>query len=200
MKSKSDHDHDAERHEHRGMSTKGQFDDEAILDIIGIQEGDIFLDAGCADGHFSIIASKKVGPKGKVIAIDIHKESLSGLKETIMVNEIPNIIVHVADLREELPLEDSSIDHYFMSNVMHGFVYNKELGPVAGEISRVLRVGGKLTLVEWDKNNVLNGPPGHHRLSVREAEELLRPFGLKLERIEMASPEHVLMIFSKVDK
>ena len=36
-----------------------------------LKEGMTFVDVGCGDGYFSILAAKKVGPDGRVYAVDI---------------------------------------------------------------------------------------------------------------------------------
>jgi SAM-dependent methyltransferase len=89
------------------------------------------------------------------------------------------------------------MDHFFMSNVMHGFVFNGEADSVLEAIKRSLKKGGTLSLLEWDKNNVVQGPPKDHRLSYLEAIDILAPFGLEPEKNIMASKEHVLMVFKK---
>jgi ubiquinone/menaquinone biosynthesis C-methylase UbiE len=186
-----------ERHEHHGKSSKGMFDDERVLRMIGLKERQTFMDGGCADGHFSISASKIVGEKGKVFAVDIHEPSLRLLSKEIEDAEITNIVVLKRDLRDETQFSSGSLDHFFMSNVMHGFVYNGETDKVLEVISKSLRKGGTLSLVEWDKNNVVNGPPKDHRLSYPEAIGLLQPCGLEPHKMVTLTEEHVLMIFKK---
>lgn len=196
MKNGQHHDHNG-RHEHHGKSSKGMFENERILKMIGLKEGQSFMDGGCADGHFSISASKIVGNKGRVFAVDIHESSLESLKKEIEEKGISNIIVMKRDLRENMQFGTGSIDHFFMSNVMHGFVFNGEADSVLEVISNSLRKGGILSLIEWDKNNVVHGPPKDHRLSYVEAISILAPFGLEPVKMIMASEEHVLMVFKK---
>jgi len=181
------------------MSSNGMFDDISILGVIGLKEDDTFLDAGCADGHFSLAASRKVGSGGIVYAVDVHSPSLDILEKEVINTGIGNIVIQHTDLRKKLPLMDETLDHYFMSNVMHGFVYNGEFEPVAEEISRLLKKRGKFSLIEWDRENVFSGPPADHRLSTGEAVGLLRPYGLELVKEIRVGPEHILMIFQKTD-
>ena len=62
-----------------------------------IRRGARVLDAGAAPGSWSQVASKRVGPKGEVVAID--------LKEINRANLPPNVRVLRGDLRE-ITLED----------------------------------------------------------------------------------------------
>ena len=173
------------------------FDDGRILDWIGVKFGQRFLDAGCADGHFSISASGIVGEKGTVYAFDVHEPSLEVLRSRISETGIGNIVVRNRDIREPLPVEPASLDHFFLSNVMHGFVYNGEAHGVLDNIERALRSGGFLSLIEWDKDNVRHGPPREHRLSKTEMTELLSGRGFTFHKMGKASEEHLLFVFRK---
>ena len=52
------------RHEQRGRSSRSFLDPSKILDGMDLQRGDRFLDAGCGEGHFSLVASELVGGGG----------------------------------------------------------------------------------------------------------------------------------------
>jgi FkbM family methyltransferase len=55
--------------------------------------GDTFLDVGSHYGIFSILASKLVGPMGKVIAVEPHGGALQVLRENLVVNRCENVEV-----------------------------------------------------------------------------------------------------------
>jgi len=196
MMEHSEHGHEG-RHEHLGRTSRGMFDDISVLEKIGVSEGHRFLDAGCADGHFSIAASQLVGASGHVFSYDIHEPSLELFREEVGWREIKNITVENKDVRQDLPVEDGTLDHFFMSNVMHGFVYNGESDQVILNMRRKLKRGGKLSFIEWDKENVERGPPKEHRLSFEEMKEILADKGFRPIFKDMASPQHVLMQFER---
>lgn len=56
-----------------------------------LNEGDIFIDIGANVGLFSLLASKKVGNTGKVIAFEPTPLTYSRLQENIILNEFKNI-------------------------------------------------------------------------------------------------------------
>mgnify|MGYP000912736447 CR=1 FL=1 len=61
---------------------------EETLFNAGLTKNDIFIDIGCGIGYFSIPASKIVGPKGKVFALDTSKEMLEELNRRINEDKI----------------------------------------------------------------------------------------------------------------
>lgn len=49
---------------------------DQTLRKLGIKEGEIIADIGCGIGYFTLPASKMVGEKGKIYAMDISAEML----------------------------------------------------------------------------------------------------------------------------
>ena len=64
---------------------------EAILSPLS--EGDVFVDVGANVGYYSILASKRVGPLGKVIAIEPFPGTVEQLKRNINANRVYNVNV-----------------------------------------------------------------------------------------------------------
>jgi FkbM family methyltransferase len=65
--------------------------------LCDLKTGDTFLDVGCHYGIFSILASKLVGPTGRVISVEPHGESLQIFRENVAFNQCENVeILNVA--------------------------------------------------------------------------------------------------------
>ena len=129
-------------HKHQGKSTRDLIDPKRVLNAIGLNEGQKFMDAGCGDGFISLVASKIVKDEGKVYALDAYEPSLDGLKREIEEFGIGNMEVILADMTIAIPLVDNLVDKCVMANVLHGFASEGTLGPVLKEINRVLKPGG----------------------------------------------------------
>ncbi len=56
------------------------------------KEGDIFVDVGAHIGKYTIIASKRVGANGKVIAIEADPDNFDLLNRNIQLNNLSNVI------------------------------------------------------------------------------------------------------------
>lgn len=61
--------------------------------LCNLKAGDAFLDVGCHYGIYSVLASKMVGPTGRVIAVEPHPESLELLRENLAINRCENVEV-----------------------------------------------------------------------------------------------------------
>lgn len=68
----------------------------ALLDRV-LQPGMVFLDGGANEGAYTVFAAARVGPKGRVIAVEPSSRELERLKRNIALNRLRNVdIVEVA--------------------------------------------------------------------------------------------------------
>lgn len=57
-----------------------------------LKEGDIVIDLGAGIGDFSVLASRKVGARGKIVAIEPNPDDFKLLSENIINNKCDNVI------------------------------------------------------------------------------------------------------------
>lgn len=64
---------------------------EEMLEQLGIKPGMVVCDMGCGDGYYTIELAKRVGPTGKVYAVDIQPEMLQELSRRCEQNALKNV-------------------------------------------------------------------------------------------------------------
>ena len=110
--------------------------------LAGIKEGEVILDIGSGGGLDVFLASKKVGPRGKVIGLDMTEQMVKRARQNARKGNYNNIEFRLADA-EDIPAKDNSID-LVISNCVINLAPNKE--KVYREIHRVLRPGGRFVI------------------------------------------------------
>ncbi len=70
-------------HKHHGKSTRDILDPKIVLSAMGLKQGQTLMDAGCGDGHISLVASSLVGTEGKIFSLDVYQPSLDQLYKYI---------------------------------------------------------------------------------------------------------------------
>lgn len=110
------------------------------LALAKIKKGSTVLDLGCGAGFDVFLASKKVGPNGKVIGVDMTEAMLEKAKNNSKKYGYKNVEFILGDI-ENLPLENNSID-FIISNCVINLAPNKD--KVFRESFRVLKKGGKM--------------------------------------------------------
>jgi ubiquinone/menaquinone biosynthesis C-methylase UbiE len=110
--------------------------------IANLKKGEVVLDLGCGAGFDVFLASRKVGPSGKVYGVDMTEEMIQKAKNNAAKNNINNVEFLLGEI-EDLPLEDNSID-VIISNCVINLSPNKE--QVFKEAKRVLKENGRLAI------------------------------------------------------
>lgn len=109
-----------------------------------IDEGETILDLGCGAGIDSLLAARRTGPTGKVIALDFLPEMLERTSAAAAEAGIANIETLEAEM-EAIPLPDESVDHVISNGVINLSARKRR---VLAECARVLRAGGRLSLAD----------------------------------------------------
>lgn len=110
--------------------------------LANLKEGETVLDLGSGGGIDAFLASKVVGPKGKVIGIDMAEEMVERATSTAKKYGYKNVEFRVGEM-ENLPLMESSVD-VVISNCVINLAPDKDR--VFREAHRVLKQGGRIMI------------------------------------------------------
>jgi SAM-dependent methyltransferase len=113
---------------------------DLMLDRAGVVPGSRVLDLGAGTGDQTLVAARRVGSEGLVLATDISAAVLDLAREAAVAAGLSNVETRVMDA-ERLDLDDDSFDAV-IARLSLQFIPNLELA--LAEVRRVLRPGGKL--------------------------------------------------------
>ena len=82
---------------------------ERMLDLAGIVLGDRVLDVAAGTGEQTLLAARRVGANGSVLATDIASRMLAGAAEAAQLAGLGNVETRVLDARS-LDFESASFD------------------------------------------------------------------------------------------
>jgi arsenite methyltransferase len=115
-----------------------------------IQEVTTVLDLGCGAGMDAIVASRRVGPRGRVVAVDFSSDMALKARQAVDESGADNIDVVVSG-GEHLPLETGSVDLALVNGI---FNLNPEREKLFYELARVMKHGGTV----WSAEIILKDP------------------------------------------
>lgn len=107
-----------------------------------IREGDTVVDLGSGAGIDILIAGRRVGPRGRVIGIDMTSAMVERARQNIGLAGLANVEVRQG-LIEELPVESGTVDLVISNCVIN---LSPEKPRVFAEISRILKPGGRFSI------------------------------------------------------
>ena len=155
----------------------------AAVDLIDPQPGMTLLDVGAGLGPATIEAAQRIGPGGRVIAVDPSPT----MRRILGLRRLWQPSRRLIDIRrgaaEDLPIATGSVDAALAVNAAHHF-NDTELA--TAELARVLKPGGRLLLIDEDFTNPNH--PYHHQGDTKEPDrddaariaELLTDAGLSV--------------------
>lgn len=121
------------------------------MQLAAAKRGDQVLDLAGGTGDLTILLSRRVGPKGRVVLSDINSSMLEeGRKRLINKGIVENVEFKQINA-EHIPFEDNTFDI-----VTIGFGLRNVTDKLAAlkEMKRVLKPGGRAVILEFSKPTV----------------------------------------------
>jgi ubiquinone/menaquinone biosynthesis C-methylase UbiE len=109
-----------------------------------IDPGDTVLDLGCGGGIDSILAARRTGPAGRVLALDFLPAMLDRTAAAAREAGLQNVETVEGEM-EAIPLPDESVDCVISNGVLN---LSPRKARALAECARVLRPGGELCVAD----------------------------------------------------
>lgn len=110
--------------------------------IVSLKDGETVLDLGSGAGFDCFLAARAVGPKGRVIGVDMTPEMVEKARENARKGGYGNVEFRLGEI-ENLPTADGSVDAV-ISNCVVNLSTAKERA--FAEAYRVLKPGGRVMI------------------------------------------------------
>ncbi|MFN7999400.1 MAG: class I SAM-dependent methyltransferase [Bryobacteraceae bacterium] len=166
---------------------------DAALDAIGVPKGGVAADIGAGVGYFTWRLAERVGPSGKVYAVDVQPGMLEKLSQNMAERNLDN---YQAVLGEENDpkLPPTRIDVALLVDVYHEFSHPQEM---LRKIRASLKPDGRMVLLEYRKEDPKVPIRPEHKMSVQEVKAEIEPEGFRLDKTIESLPRQHILIFKK---
>src|SRR5262245_5371049 len=175
---------------------RAERDDEeepnVALNVLKIAKGSTVADIGAGSGFITERLASRVGPTGKVYANDVQPQMLQLLASRLAKRKITNVmLVHGAIDDPRLPPE--SVDLEIMVDVYHEFSQPQAM---LRKLREALKIGGRMVLLEYRKEDPSIPIRPEHKMSVAEAKMEVEAEGFTLSRVDESLPRQHILIFT----
>ena len=171
-------------HEHAHHRRASESPDSYLSSLL--EKGLTIADLGCGDGFYCQYLQKYAN---KLYCVDVDCSVLEEAKKKVTISNAEFLCEDAA--KTSIPSE--SVDVAFLANAFHDM--DKE--EVVKEIKRILKKGGKVIIIEWEKKNTFFGPPLFIRISEEEVLNFFKDF--KLINKFKPSEHHYGLVLMKSD-
>ena len=125
---------------------------ELLEDAVGSARAAEWAEFGAGDGTFTLALARMLGPGAHIIAVDRDRGALRELEQRAVADGSHDIITTVpADFTKliELPgVAAGTLDGLLFANSLH---YVRNPSDVLNELAKLLRPGGRVVFVEYDR-------------------------------------------------
>ena len=118
---------------------------QEMLEQLKLKDGMVVCDLGAGDGYHTLQIAPRVGPSGKVIAVDIQPEMLQALSRRLAERRMENVETILGELWDP-KLPEKSVDLVLMVDVYHEFSHPVQM---LAALRKSLKQDGLIALVEF---------------------------------------------------
>jgi precorrin-6B methylase 2 len=167
-----------------------------LMEILKLKPGAVIADIGAGSGYYTFRLAEKVGPTGKVYAVDIQPEMLAIIRKRMKERNISNVeLIQGKEADPKLP--ENSTDLILMVDVYHEF---SEPFEMTEAMVKALKPGGRLVFVEFrleDQNVPIKLV---HKMTEKQVLKEMKPHALRWLGTDRTLPWQHVIFFEKQAK
>jgi putative heme-binding domain-containing protein len=166
---------------------------DTLVNGLEIPAGATVAEIGSGTGYFTWRLAQKVGPKGKIFAVDVQQKMLDLTAATLQTHHLSNVqLVLGADNDPHLPA--ASLDLVFIACAYHEF---SDPEAIITAVKRALKPDGRLVIVEYAEGHPFGPQDKAERMSINQIRAEIEPLGFELDRVLELLPIQHGLIFTK---
>jgi ubiquinone/menaquinone biosynthesis C-methylase UbiE len=164
-----------------------------LLDALKLKPGDVVADIGAGSGYFTFRIADRVGPKGKVFAVDIQPEMLAIIRQKMKSRNLSNI-EPILSTPTDPKLPAGAVDLILLVDVYHELAYPWEMTQA---LVRSLKPDGRLVFVEYRLEDPKVWIKLVHKMTEKQVrKEMTAQLVRWVETLEILPTQHII-IFKK---
>lgn len=152
---------------------------DVLIDALHIRPGATVADIGSGTGYFTWRLAQRVGPAGKVYAVDVQEDMLDRTKATVAEHKVANV-EYVLATESSPRLPERSIDLAFIAYAYHEF---GDPEAMMAAIRRALKPGGRVLVLEYAKESKIAPASPLHKMSFEEIRREIEPMGFVVDQL-----------------
>ncbi len=167
---------------------------DQMIELLGLKPGDNAADIGAGTGYVTWRMAKKVGPGGKVYAVEIQQEMLDLLSMNMKKRGVTNVVQALGTVTDP-KLPANALDLIIMVDVYHEFDHPHEMGEA---MARALKPGtGRLVFVEFRQEDPNVPIKEIHKMSEAQVKKEMTALPLEHTTTFTNLPWQHVIVFTK---
>lgn len=164
-----------------------------LLKSLDIKPGAVIADIGAGSGYFTFRLADRVGPKGKIYAVEIQQEMLDIIQKRMKESKVANVEPILGTISDP-KLPANSVDLVLMVDVYHEFSHPWEMTEA---MVRSLKPGGRIVFVEYRLEDPDVPIKLVHKMTEKQVRKEMEPHPLRWVKTDDILPRQHIIIFEK---
>jgi putative heme-binding domain-containing protein len=152
---------------------------DELIEALHIQPGATVADIGSGTGYFTWRLATRVGPRGKVYAVDVQQSMLDLTRAAVERHKLANV-EYVLATEQSVRLPERSLDFAFVAYAYHEF---GDPDATMAAIRRALKPEGRVLILEYAKESKIAPASPLHRMSFEEIRREIEPMGFVIDQL-----------------
>jgi len=170
---------------------------DLLLEALALKPGEVVADVGAGSGYFSWRMARKVGPTGRIFAVDIQQEMLDILMARMKKQQVDGIVRPVLGTVQDPKLPAGEVDTIILVDVYHELDFPYEM---TRAMIQALKPGGRLVLVEYRGEDPAVPIKPLHKMTVAQVRREMSVQPVRLERTIGTLPRQHIIILRKDER
>jgi putative heme-binding domain-containing protein len=166
---------------------------DSLVNALEIPFGASVAEVGSGTGYFTWRLAEKVGPKGKVFAVDVQQTMLDLTAETVKKHQLANV-EFVLGGESDPRLPAASLDLVLIANAYHEF---SEPEAMVTAVNQSLKPDGRLVVIEFAEGHPFGPKDKAERMTIEQIRAEIEPMGFELDHVLDLLPIQHGLIFAK---
>jgi len=165
---------------------------DALVAALHLTPGATVADLGAGTGYLSARLSAAVGADGSVLAVETEPTLVAHLRQRAEQERTANV-VPVLTSADNPRLPRAGVDLILIVDTYHHLDNRRAYLP---RLTRALRPGGRIAIVDWKAGKLPEGPPPDHKLPRQQVIDEMQGAGFALAAEPDILPLHYFLIFT----
>jgi ubiquinone/menaquinone biosynthesis C-methylase UbiE len=167
---------------------------DQVMDALGVAEGTIVADLGAGGGWFTVRLAHRVGPNGRVYAVDVQRLMIEAISRRVQREGYANVVsVLGAEDDPKLP-EDASLDAVL---IVDAFPEMPDPVKLLRNVARKLKPQGRIGIIDYRPGEGGPGPEAQDRVPSSAVIAAAGSAGLTLVDQLTFLPYQYFLVFSR---
>ena len=165
---------------------------EHVLDVAGARAGARVCDFGAGSGYFTVHLARRVGPTGRVFAVDVQPEMLALLEQKLTRERLLNVTPVLANPSEP-SLPAASVDLVLMVDVYHEL---ERPDLTMAQLRAALAPGGRVVWVEYRAEDPNVSIKPDHKMSLAQIRREAAAVGYRITQVDESLPQQRIVVLA----